>query len=497
MKYTLTLIALILATALVGGGCRPGDHEEDPLANGIALMQTGANEAARDALIAAAALYTNSVTAHCNLGLVYWKLGDHTAAIASLTRASDLSDTDVRPLELLAHVLIEAGNEQGAHKVLANVEEPTATTLALMALAAQRAGSSDLARSYLGRALQLNEAYAPAIYNLALLCRDTYAAPREALSYYKRFQALAPNNWRAAESPQAFINVGNAEAADATEPRKAETVEPVAPPPAEPEPGEAPPVETPASNPATDEPAVEALLSSASAELADGNVDVALLTLKQAVEDHPGNADAIWALIQLYDTHLGNQERATEMHKRFSAIFPNDSRALEPEPTPAPPPAEALGDTLFRKGLEHYAKEAWGEAIASYQAALEADPTSSRAAYNLGLAFKANGDLDRAAKAFVVALELQKDMPKALYMLGLTEIQRGRNPSALAHLNRLIRVQPDFDKAHYLLGRIWREEGRPDMVRIHFERFLHLTPTGSSADSVRRWLEQNQGGAQE
>ncbi len=515
MTKTYTFIVVALTAALIAAGCRPGTKSEDPLISGLALMETGDHEEARDALILATSLYTSNVTAHCNLGLVYWLLEDDTAAVASLTRAAELAGGDPRPLEILAHVLIASGNERGARQVLSQVETPTATTLTLMALAAYKAGSSDLARSYLGRALDLREDYAPALYNMALLWRDAYDTPREALSYYKRFRTVAPNDRRAAETPQTFIGMGRieppAEAPRVETPTPAPAPAPKPEPKPEPEPKPTPkPEPEPEPKPKPTPPAVDSvntLIKKAHTELSNGNVDTALLILKGAVTNYPNSADAAWALAQIYDKNLGLSGRANELYNAFAKQFPSDPRVAKPEPkkaptppTPAPPPsetAEAPGETHFRAGLAHYAKHDWERAIAAYKEALRADSTSAGSAYNLGLAYKANGDMDKAAKAFTLALGLEKDMPKALYMLGLTEMQRGRNPAALAQLNRLLRVEPNFAKAHYLLGVIYREEGRPDMAVIHFERLIHLAPTDPSAENARRWLAQQQEASQE
>lgn len=489
-----------LVAALITVGCRPGAQAEDPLISGVALMESGAYEEARDALIMATSIYTSNVTAHCNLGLAYWLLEDDTAAIASLTRAADLAGGDSRPLEILAHVLIDSGNEQGARQVLAQVETPTATTLTLMALAAYKAGSSDLARSYLGQALDLNADYPPALYNMALLWRDSYKKPREALSHYKRFRTVAPHDRRAAETPQAFIGMGTVEP-PAPPPVDVPVVEPPFPEPA-PEPEPTPEPEPP---PPAEEPARK-LVKKAATELRNGNIDAALFVLKDAVKRYPKSADAAWSLARLYDKDLGRKGRAAELYESFSKSFPNDPRATRPKPetpeppAPTPPPAETgdnPGEAHFRTGLVHYANHDWEKAIASYKDALRADSTSAGSAYNLGLAYKANGDMEKAAKAFTLALSLEKDMPKALYMLGLTEMQRSRNPAALAQLNRLLRVQPNFAKAHYLLGVIYREESRPDMAVIHFERLIHLAPADPSAEHARRWLEQQKEASQQ
>ena len=508
MTKTYTFIVVALTAALIAAGCRPGTKSEDPLISGLALMETGTHEEARDALILATSLYPSNVTAHCNLGLAYWLLEDDTAAVASLTRAADLAGGDPRPLEILAHVLIDSGNERGARQVLSQVETPTATTLTLMALAAYKAGSSDLARSYLGRALDLREDYPPALYNMALLWRDAYDTPREALSYYKRFRTVAPNDRRAAETPQTFIGMGSIKPPEDTPLVETPPPAPAPKPESKPEPKPKPkpkPTPKPAPKPEPTPPAVDSvntLIKKAHAELSNGNVDTALLVLKGAVVNYPNSADAAWALAQIYDKNLGLSGRANELYDAFAKQFPSDPRAAKPEPkkTPTPPShtpppaetAETPGETHFRAGLAHYAKHDWDRAIASYKEALRADSTSAGSAYNLGLAYKANGDMDKAAKAFTLALGLEKDMPKALYMLGLTDMQRGRNPAALAQLNRLLRVEPNFAKAHYLLGVIYREEGRPDMAVIHFERLLHLAPTDPSAENARRWLAQPQ-----
>ncbi len=208
MNIIRTTISFLVIPALLATGCSQKTNKIDPLTKGLALMRDGTFEEARDSLISATATHTNSLTAFCNLGLTYWKLGDNAAATVALTRAVELSQGDLRPVEFLAYLLIENDNPTGAHQMLTDIEAPTAATLSLMALAAYKAGSSDLARSHLGRALEIDNNYPPALYNLALLCRDDYNMPREALVHYKRFQSAAPNDRRAAETPQAFIGMG-------------------------------------------------------------------------------------------------------------------------------------------------------------------------------------------------------------------------------------------------------------------------------------------------
>lgn len=476
LKHIVTNWTAIGAIALLTGcGSQSQPEAETSLTTGLRLARKGAHAKARDALIAATDSHADSVTAHYNLGLVYWKLGHAPAAVASLSKAVALAEGDTRPTAMLARILIDTGNIKGARKVLRDVDTPTASTLTTAALAMYKSQKHDLARSCLGQALELNSDYPPALYNLAVLYRDVYENPREALAHYKHFQTVAPQHFRAAESPQAFLNLRTDASGSSSASSDASRGSPES----------QPPTHTPAPPP----PGVREALTKANDAIARGNSDTALLTLKTAVKDYPDNAGALWALINLYDEHLGLTNRAAALAQQFQERFPDDIHGGGTA-TDATTRRRAV-TAYFEVGLKHYAADAWDQAIAAYQRALDVYPESASSAFNLGLSYKAKGDLARAAEAFAHAASLRPDMPKALYMLGLTDLQRGRNAAALAQFNRLLRVQPDFPKAHYLLATIYRDEGRPDMAVVHFERYLSFSPTGGTADDAQRWLEQH------
>jgi len=499
---------MVLAVAIACGGCRSKSKTAGLPEYGLALMQEGDYESASEALMEATAIYSNSVTVHYNLGFAYWKLGRSDDAIASLTRAVDLSGDDSRPAELLAYVMLDSGNALEANKVLSGIEKQTPSTLTLMALASQKAGSSDLARSYLGKALDIDADYAPALYNLALLYRDVDNNSREALAYYKHFKAVAPHDMHADESLQAFIRgdlsqdevlkVVPSVGGDASiEPPMADTVveTPVAKP-----------IEKPVPSSSSKE--VDKLLAKAASELKQDNADTALIMLKDTVRKHPDSADAVWALAKIYDKNLGNKKKAAELYKKFAVMFPNDPRAAavakavsrsasadaDADAARSVKPTVKTSDRYFREGLKYYREKKFDASISAYRKALKLNPKSVLTAYNLGLSYKANGDLSNAAKAFTLVLQIQPDKTNALYMLGLTEKERGRNDAALRHLNRLLRIQPDFANAHFLLAIIYLEGNRPDMTAIHYERFVNLCPTGDNADKAKAWLAKHKDG---
>ncbi len=516
----LGLALLITAAA----GCRRQSPEpEGLLAEARQLMQDGDFASARDTLLQVSTEQPQSLTAQVNLALAYWELGDFTAAAAALNRATELAPQDKRIWELRAHLLIQTGNAEGAIEVLGNIKNQDAATLTLRSLADQRSGNPDLALYHLEQALKRDRFHAPALHNLAMLQRDQFDAPVEAMAAWRRFREADPRNPRAAIPDDAFLGeLATPEPpADGTPPVTGPAVTPpsvatvrdepptMAPParmpvPVPPAPVPPPPQARlqpvpPAASPAPTPTTAQAMIQKANREIAAGNNDSALVVLKDAVQRFPDNADAVWALAVFYDKQLGLKERADGLYKTFLAMFPDDPRgksirsAKPPPPTKAkvPPASASSSPDFFQKGLEHYGRQEWDAAIAAYRQALSMDPRSESCAYNLGLTYKAKNDLDAAAAAFRHALSIEPDMVKSLYMLGLTEIQRKRNADALTHLNRLIRIQPDFAKAHYLLGTVYQTENRPDTAAHHFERFLELDPGDKAVPQVKRWLEQH------
>ena len=498
MKKIHCLIVVSLAFGVIFGGCRSKIEDDSLVTYGLSLMQDGEYESAREVLVEATERFTNNLTAHYNLGLTCWKLGDNKAAVESLTKAVSLCDSgDSKPLELLAYVLIDSGNALGAGKVLAGIDEPTARSLTIMALAAERADSSDLSLSYLGQALELDKNYAPALYNLALLQRDVFDNAREALICYKKFKVAAPDDIRADESVQAFISKRKSAPRDQRSEARDQRSETRDQRPAD--------QQTSSQRPATsDQKEVAELLEKAMLALSRDESDIALITLKSTVSKYPGSADAVWALAELYDNSLGNREKADELYKKFVVMFPNDERsstakkkvvAISAASASIPRVSARLepSENHFMAGLEYYKNQEWDKSIVSYTKGLKLRPKSSLIAYNLGLAYKAKGDLDKAVKAFTLSLHIQPDKVSALYMLGLVEMDRDNNDLALVHLNSLLRIKPDFAKAHYLLGLIYLEENRADMTVVHFERFIYLAPEDGNANQAKTWLDQKQG----
>ena len=474
-RRTIGWVRLGVLLGLMTGCRQPVGTPEGRLAEAQVAMQQADYVTARRLLQQVIADQPESLTAHVNLGLAQWQLGDLNAASDAFYRATEIAPEHPLAWQMLGQLLIASENYDGATEVLANIKQQDEAVLTLRAIALQKSDNPAQALQLVEKALSINPDYAPAQQT-----RTRLEQAREGENIAQALETTAPQDAGQPMDIPIPAAIPAPPAGTATQ-----TLVQAAPPPA------------PAAAAPSPRTSVQAMINKANSEIETGDHDRALMTLKNAVQTYPDNADAVWALAVFYDRHAGIKERADGLYKTFVDMFPDDPRAVARKrqaaaQTAASKPNPKPQDTnFFNEGLVHYKNKRWDEAIAAYRKALSQDPKSSSCAYNLGLSYKAKDDLNAAAEAFRHALNIDPDMVKALYMLGLTENQRKRNADALTHLNKLIRIEPDFAKAHLLLGNIYQSESRADMAIVHFERFLLLTPDDAAAPQVRHWLSQS------
>lgn len=199
MRILNLSVAMFAATllSLSSTGCRrdPGPilTGSAALEEGVRRLQQGDIQASVSLLDRAADDLPNSASAHCNLGIAYWRLSKYGPAARSLKRASALIPQDPRPLEFLARVYMDNDEWSDARKVLTQALTISASSpqiLTALGLAEMHAGDSGQARQRLGRALELKPGYPPALYNMALLYKKM-KNPQEAEAYLRRYMETA------------------------------------------------------------------------------------------------------------------------------------------------------------------------------------------------------------------------------------------------------------------------------------------------------------------
>jgi len=484
-----------MAAILLGGCNRRPPALSKPLLAAQEAIQNEDWPQAEEHLQTVLAESPDSITALLNLALVQWQAGKRNAAIATFNQIIERDEVPPLVWQLYAQLQLETGNPHATRELLGNITAPTPASLTLSARADVDMQVYERARLTLENALELDPAYAPAWYLLALVYRDHLANRVEAQIAFRHFKQFAPEDDPRAALPDALFSdpdttTRTPDIPISTEPNATPAVTQTLAQTSEPPPTR--PQDAP-------EDPIQVTLSAAHQAIAQGDTDTALITLKELVQQHPNNADAVWTLARFYDQQLELHDRADGLYTTFRQLFPRDPRIAQiprRERAPAPPRStssdNARQSLLFQQGMAHFSKAEWDDAITAFRRVLAIAPENAGAAFNLGLAYHKIRDYDAAAAAFRQALEHESDMIKSLYMLGLTERDRNNIPEALRLLNRVIRMQPDFAKAHQILGFIYLQEGRPDMTAIHFQRILEIDPDTEEARRARAWLERQQ-----
>jgi tetratricopeptide (TPR) repeat protein len=212
---------------------------------------------------------------------------------------------------------------------------------------------------------------------------------------------------------------------------------------------------------------VEILNSLGFALFQQGKSQEAVVALEKALAVDPKHVKA-HNNIALASIDLGELELA-EAHYR-------ESLAIEPQAAIH----SDLGFVLERQGLAD-------EAIEQYQKALELDPASASAHYNLGGALVRRRESAAAAQHFRAALEHKPSAP-AYAGLGLALYQQGEVDEAIASLRAGIAADPKHPAAYDQLGTILVEQGKLEEAASNYRLLVHYRPSAAAHQKLAEVL---------
>ncbi|MGB6830397.1 MAG: tetratricopeptide repeat protein, partial [Terracidiphilus sp.] len=136
----------------------------------------------------------------------------------------------------------------------------------------------------------------------------------------------------------------------------------------------------------------------------------------------------------------------------------------------------------FSIGLAYAQCKQYAPAESSLSEALKSDPTNFDVLYNLAVAARDAGDLQRAQQAFDAALVMKPDDPNALYAYAELLIRNKSFVAAASLLYRAERLAPDRADVLLLLAHATDELEFYDESADTYRRYLKLRP----ADAVAR-----------
>ncbi|MEJ2515079.1 MAG: tetratricopeptide repeat protein [Gammaproteobacteria bacterium] len=212
---------------------------------------------------------------------------------------------------------------------------------------------------------------------------------------------------------------------------------------------------------------VELLNAMGFALFQQGKSEEAIAALEKALAVDPEHWKA-HNNMALASIDLGELEMA-EAHYR-------ESLAIEPQPAIY----NDLGFVLERQGLIEDAAEA-------YRKALELDPESASAHYNLGASLARSGEYAEAEIHLRAALE-QNPNTQTYTGLGIVQWQQGRADDAILSLEAAINADPKNAAAYDNLGSIYIQQGRLEDAESVYRLLVRNQPSPAAHEELAQVL---------
>ncbi|MFI5295249.1 MAG: tetratricopeptide repeat protein [Thermodesulfovibrionales bacterium] len=127
-------------------------------------------------------------------------------------------------------------------------------------------------------------------------------------------------------------------------------------------------------------------------------------------------------------------------------------------------------------GLAYRSQGQLDKAIEEYLTALRLNPKNARVHNNIGAAYASQGQLDRAIAEYQIALRLKPGDAKAHNNLGAAYRSQGQLDRAIAEYSTALRLSPDYTDAHNNLGLAYRSQGQLDKAIAEYLTALRLKP---------------------
>jgi Tfp pilus assembly protein PilF len=212
---------------------------------------------------------------------------------------------------------------------------------------------------------------------------------------------------------------------------------------------------------------VELLNAMGFALFQQGESGKAVVALERALEVDPQHWKA-HNNMALASIDLGELEMA-EAHYR-------ESLAIEPQPAIY----NDLGFVLERQGLPE-------DAAAAYRKALELDPESAAAHYNLGVSLARSGDFAEAEPHLLAAVEKNPNS-QSYAGLGFVLWKQGREDEAVASLETAIEADPQNAAAYAALGKILIEQEKLEEAADTYRRLVENQPSAAAHQELAQIL---------
>ena len=146
--------------------------------------------------------------------------------------------------------------------------------------------------------------------------------------------------------------------------------------------------------------------------------------------------------------------------------------------------------TFIIRGVREQKRKQYVDAISEYRTALQWDPASFDAYYNLGVSAFQAGMTSTSLEAFERSLVIEPSSVKARYNFALALRKAGYPVDAAAELKAIEQHEPDDVRVQLALGNLYTQALlKDDLARQHYAKVLELEPTHPQSTAIRYWME--------
>ena len=132
-------------------------------------------------------------------------------------------------------------------------------------------------------------------------------------------------------------------------------------------------------------------------------------------------------------------------------------------------------EVFYNMGIAYKVKGEIDKAAAEYERALELAPKYAEALNNLGNIRKDQKQYDEAIRCLELSIEVFPDNPNTYNNLGTVFAMKGNVNKAAVYFIKAVRLQPSYIDARQNLGLAYQQQGRLDVAEKEFSEALQMT----------------------
>ena len=144
-------------------------------------------------------------------------------------------------------------------------------------------------------------------------------------------------------------------------------------------------------------------------------------------------------------------------------------------------PKAWLGTTLYLRGKAYRSSRQFPQAVADYEAAVQADPKLHPAFYELGATFHSMGQYGKAVSTFGQAIALKSDMWSCYDARCTSYASMSRWSEAVRDCEVAVKLRPGNANLLAFLGRLYEENGQKQRAIEMYKLALSINPSQQDA----------------